>query len=112
MTDHELNTLFARHVATLGAVESHWGDDQDRPLFKWNETGEGPWHKIPDYVNSADAVLPWLDAQPFGWLAARGEKLSCLVTIFLGGPRSEHAEAPTFPRAAVCALLLAHGIPS
>jgi hypothetical protein len=61
----------------------------------------------PDYLNSADAVLPWLE-KCRRWKAERCAPDG--VWLEVDAPRFGDAYAPTFARAACIALLKAHGV--
>lgn len=115
-TDDQLNAAFAEKVAGwinqgkakgVPALNNRWVLP-DRSLV------EGPLQ----FMRSADAVLPWLSKQIL-WdaqdCAAQSQlNFRCWIRILTkaAGERSEYAEAreATFPRAAVIALLRAHGV--
>lgn len=103
-TDDELNIAFAEKVAGMNPVNV--------------EYHTAPWSEKPRFTQSADAVLPWLEKEIL-WdaqscIAESQRAFRCWIRILTkaAGERSEYAEArePTFPRAAVIALLRAHGV--
>jgi hypothetical protein len=131
-TDRELNETFAREVAgwkhrlaTLDKPVERCGmrlpNSFGHPIDAWwHETDEnhrGVYAGPPRFTQSADAVLPWLEK--FGWRGTSNRAGStCAATIsVLDGVGTEciaqqdwtHTQTP-FPRAAVIALLRAHGI--
>ena len=107
-TDDELNAAFAEKVAgwklnfagpsAFGTnLNPYWEDEKGRAQF------DGPW-----FVYSADAVLPWLEKhgpsiERLGFTGVWTIRLN--DSQLLG-----EAADKSFPRAAVIALLRAHGV--
>ena len=126
-TDDELNAAFAEKVAGwthvhVGEMES--ADIESRSVFCYDgligETG-GKMMPVPQFTHSADAVLPWLEKcawfQHTGvFSGANGRSIdNCREghTIELSltlDSMNRGAHAETLPRAAVIALLRAHGV--
>ena len=121
MTDSELNRLFAEVVAgwefhgsrdayvggVLQAVPEYWTDPEgDRHFEDW---------PFPDYCYDADAVLERLEGMT--WSASNCEEHNFTpidgMQVWVGergGSSMVGAEAPTFAKAAVLALLRARGV--
>lgn len=86
-TDNELNEAFAKNVC------------------KWTVER---WPS-PDFVNCADAVLIWLDKTY--WQVQQTSKANKPLRVRIGSEQDScFGESDTFPRAAVIALLRAHGV--
>ena len=107
-SDLELDEIFAQEIA------------QD----KWRKIDVHGQRSAANYSSSADTVLPWLAKHP-GWIACCREDGQYQVTIEFAGktlPRTKtdpyttiylskaFAEAASFPRAAVIALIRAKRI--
>lgn len=134
MTDDELNRLFALHVAqthkevplvrgdkSRGIITRYEAETVKRPgaqaytpsviSFKDGNFGGDLW---PRYTTDANAVLPWLEK--FVWDSTYGEsgQATYRIRIFRRLDAEPHdfgeAEAPTFARAAVLALLRSRGV--
>ncbi len=116
-TDEELNAAFAESVARW-SYNSHYNDWylKDGDSIAWSG------RKTPEWTKSADAVLPWL--------AKYVTETGCLWSItvrpdglflvnegyqdesgpMLNGGHDADVEDKSLPRAAVIALLRAHGV--
>lgn len=118
MTDQELNKLFAVKVAGWKPTR---GPNAKSAWFNFSLRGPGRTrfrNRLPDYVNSADAVLPWLEKcflyEVQGGLIGQhyvgiSSEQAHYSNDLAENTREFQATAPTFPRAAVLALLKAHG---
>ena len=100
-TDAEINACFAEVVAKLERV---WSYALPQRTLHCD---------VPDYLSSADAVLPWLNRQK-RWICETFHGLSSVsiepAWTKEGGYRETvSATDTTFPRAACIALLKAHG---
>lgn len=109
-SDQELNEAFAVHVA--GWVR-HYSPSAGRELFypgnmpdAANVNRDFP---VPPFTQSADLVLQWLEKMPY-WTKTGTKTVSVGTYSDEDGPGSVDADADTFPRAAVIALLRAHGV--
>jgi hypothetical protein len=116
-TDDELNAAFAEKVAgwKLNAagpsafgtnLNPYWEDEKGRSQF------DGPW-----FAYSADAVLPWLEKLGSSWHCshvkeeARGDYFEFYLGYIKDGKYPVFVvHESSFPRAAVIALLRAHGV--
>ena len=109
-TDRELDEAFAEHVAG-------WKVEFDGDKKYLSPDGEN-WHmwSIPYFTGSVDLVLPWLEKfggavyvnRYTGW----GDT-NWAVRLYENdedGSLMGEAEEPTLPRAAMIALLRAHGV--
>lgn len=107
-TDDHLNALFSEEVAGIRPI-CHCGDYVDT---HGHNSGHSPVvmkdADEPNWCSDANAVLPWLEK--FGWMGTSGAKEGAAVKV-LAGPQPHvfevRANAPTFARAAVLALLRA-----
>lgn len=117
-TDDELNRAFAERVAGIVDIHTVTG----RGMVYCVRTDRGPEERtVPNYCRSADAVLPWLEKN--GWKGTSNRAGStCMATVSVVIPEATkepfevvaqqdwtHTQTP-FPRAAVIALLRAHGV--
>ncbi len=95
-TGPELNLAFASEVC------------------KWtvDELSEKVIHGGADFVKSADAVLPWLEKAHWKRISHGMGKWALEVTLSptAGSPDSGESSHPSFAKAAVIALLRAHGV--
>lgn len=133
-TDAEKNACFAERVANQppkeiligtrdgGKSATIWQDDStsrsDVQDFckRHPEYKEAYWKEYPDYLLSADAVLPWLEklyvesawAEAAHYTKATGTA-KWQVRAFCGN-LTGIADASTFPEAAMIALLRAKGV--
>lgn len=119
MTDQELNRQVAEKVDGWefhGSRDAYVGSDVMQAVPEYSTDPDGERHyedwPFPDYCNDANAVLPLLEKYEYidisrdveflgGWTVAISVKRE-------GG--LYHAASPTFPKAAVVALLKAHGV--
>lgn len=106
-TDDELNAAFAEKVC--GAIEV-----EDGMMRLKNENVRGVeferWRAIPDFTQSADVVLPYLEK-----LVRRSAFNDHTITVtgenyYIDGPGGNLSKAPTLAKACVLALLRAHGV--
>lgn len=93
-TDDQLNNAFAQNVAMWSP------NDHDEPM--------------PDWCKSADAVMVWLERSPFDF-QINYYQTSSLWTVGLTGRFTSSRQFSGksdegMPRAAVIALLRAHGV--
>ena len=117
--DAELEALFAREVAQLGTVESHWGDGEGNAIFQWKPlpdprpSYDQSWSRIPKYCADANVVLPCLETAGWSGVGNRcGSTCASTVDVLIdGGPATaigqadyERTQTP-FARAGVIALL-------
>jgi hypothetical protein len=139
-TDDELNAAFAEKVAGWRCYKEQRGEyalavcyeaNERDPWEHWDKKKEAQsktkytsiscadavkigffGRGLPRFTTSADAVLPWLDnPKSIAWWEARlrlngKHQVICHQSEIDAYP----AEADTFPRAAVIALLRAHGV--
>lgn len=118
MTDPELNAAVAEHVAKLRLLNRHSESEEPEyagKWFYWPMDAEGKvqgWAYIPDYVNDPAAVLELLHQEGGGWSAddqwmtpPNSEPVRYAVCI-----GKSRGFGPTFHRAAIRALLRAHGV--
>lgn len=105
-TDAELNDAFAEHVCGMKLVNSEtWG----KIWISTDVGGECYMSETRNWICSADAVLPWLEKQR-AWMCEKlWESDKTRIIVHVSDPRGASAEADTMPRAAVIALLRAHG---
>jgi len=96
-TDAQLNAAFAEKVCGWRRLP------MDQIVFEVPATGA--CGTPPDFVNSADAVLPWLMKYHWEVFNYVGENR---IAVYL--EEQWDGEAKTFPKAAVIALLRAHGV--
>lgn len=107
--DAQLNEAFALHVAGWKRLDYIDGG----PWFK-NPTDREPSNSVfYTFTTSADAGLPYLNR--WEWSASGGAFPTAFVTLRkpITPTRDNsaiHGESDTFPRAAVLALLKAHGV--
>lgn len=99
-TDSELNAAFAEKVA--GWHKNHNAVSDGKFL------ATDLWHLLPNYCCSADAVIPFLEK--WRTMAIDWDRISGLWSIGIGERKNTPSYGNTFPRAAVIALLLAHGV--
>lgn len=105
-TDEQLNAAFALNVA---------GWRFNAP-FDWYPPSYNsycdPLDAPESFTQSADAVLPWLNAPGWLWAACNDEIYSKKpFMVFVHRGQAEAAASDTnFPRAAAIALLRAHGV--
>ena len=98
-TNTQLNVAFAEYIAKWPKTEInsalHWGVD---------------WFG-PTYTNSADIILPWLEKLTYGGtIMFLGHTPKWRVQICMRNDLNFEADAESFARAAVIALLRAHGV--
>lgn len=103
-TDEELNAAFAEHVAEAFLPNDGLFGFAGPWKFKGSREVLQGFDAIPRYTQSTDAVLPWLEKCPY-WAVDGGPNKPWMVLAGAG-----EAEADTFPRAAVIALLRANGV--
>ncbi len=117
-TDDELNAAFAEKVAGW-----HLGDESKNEFSGYWYSSSGNVEKLGKdpmkFTTSADAVLPWLEKMP-QWAnesVGYGPKATRHYCRVFHRPKQSDisdnlylGKADTFPRAAVIALLLAHGV--
>jgi len=102
-SNDELNAALAEKVAGWKACSSHTMLASCPNM----EFGYDENVAIPPFTQSADAVLPWLEKSDRWWTY---ESAANLMTLWTGGDEEDvEAEGP-FARAAVIALLRAHGV--
>lgn len=109
-TDDDLNAAFAEYVAGLEAFPTSTGG--------WVcYERRGDWKiMIPmlDYSKSVNAVLPWLEKQPYpdiGRVANGDWKVTFYLNMDSGGDeKTVYAIDESLPRAIVIALLRAHNV--
>ena len=99
-----MDAAFAEHVAGFLSIRHGYGYP--------NKDATGVV-KVPPFTRSADAVLPWLEKRS-PWRADCGGEYGYMVQVW-SGPSGDGicyatANAKTFPRAAVLAMLKAHGV--
>jgi hypothetical protein len=105
-TDDELNAAFAEHVVGFKPDPNNEG--------RWIPPGRhtltvGYWTEKPArFTHSADAVLPWLEKTRFD--ANFWKRWRIQIICWETHGENKFAEADTFPRAAVIALLRANGV--
>jgi len=106
-TDDQLNAAFAEKVA--GWKRLTVKDPSKDPEWETGGYGgHGYAFRVPRFTTSADAVLPYIKTH--------NEKEKWATEIFVGAGKvsvyfkSANAEADTLPKAAVIALLRAHGV--
>lgn len=121
-TDEQLNTAFAEKVAGWSMKKTN---PKDPVLGEEGEVfcapGDGWNMNIPTFTQSADTVLPWLEKPDWMWcrkshtLKKHGDY--GYFEFWCYGPTKHQigyhccADEPgQFPRAAVIALLRAHGV--
>lgn len=113
-TDDELKALFAEHY---DGFQETWITPRKRVMC--GRRGSTDIVTVPSYTTDANAVLPWLEK----WKRAdrrmvRIQFYNCWRVLLLSKVDAEDpwevvehsAEADTFPRAAVIALLRAKGV--
>jgi hypothetical protein len=69
LTDAEKNACFAAEVAGLVPPfenREEWEEDGDTDGFR-NVVRDSKDQRVPDYLHSADAVLPWLEKKYVGF---------------------------------------------
>lgn len=105
-TDDELNAAFAEKVVKPNPIGKMWGDEYIRP----------------DFINSFDALLPWLEMKevveviynhnPYIGTKGYSVQVSDAFTEDNKEPagRSGWVNCRSLPRAACIALLRAHGV--
>lgn len=100
-TDQELNEAFATQVCGWWKSESNAGERM------WNSEGWSTSRDLPNFTQSADAVLPFLGLD---WMVNADRKGFVGVQYMAATDKTHYAQADTFPRAAVIALLRANGV--
>ena len=115
-TDDELDAAFAVHVAGEPAV---WVSEAQAKRRAAIHDGANPGAPIWSWRYSMDAVLPWLEK--LGWRGTSnraGDTCAATVEVnsrewdgntFTAQQDYTHTQTP-LPRAAVIALLMAHGV--
>lgn len=101
-TDDQLNVAFAETVAGWTLVTNSLGRLQPKDK-------DGHWIQDWDFTQSADAVLPWLEKTDDPDAAFRDGLWS--VVFYVDKENNwVKGEDKSLPRAAVIALLRAHGV--
>lgn len=108
-TDKELNAAFAEKVCGWETGPDGYGDGDKYYEKTPPHHSPGYTYKFP-FTTSVDAVLPWLEK----WHAEIGHLLTSgwLVLLKESAISEKYVAASclSFPRAAVIALLRAHGV--
>ena len=105
-TDDQLDAAFAEHVAG-------WKNCDDRSMLGDAPNMEFAYDehvKITRFTRSADAVLSWLEKWPRNWTKTGRMCVGLETWSDEDGIGDVEAVAESFPRAAVIALLKAHGV--
>lgn len=110
-----LNTAFAEKVAGLSGLRqsTRWEvtDPPSPPVVLIGIDSGYNKVEVPNFCGSADAVLPWLEksgAWAMDWCPIISNR-DAAYKVWLR-KRGIEAIGPTLPRAAVIALLRAHGV--
>ncbi len=114
-TDEELNAAFAEKVAGWGLLVPSGFDGKDHIGIPPKGQRTGNAEIVPRFTTSADAVLPWLDQMNYiaTCCPVSGSKHHhCIITIHTWHTAEKIGDANSqcFARAAVIALLRAHGV--
>lgn len=118
-SDAELNAAFAEKVAGWrkqfndGWLGEAVGEGRN-PHMDWFSPEDGFKYshhelQLPPFTASADAVLPWLEKLGF-WACQYSEGLVVISDDHMDCNSENMSSAETFPKAAVIALLRAHGV--
>lgn len=107
-TDHELDIAFAEKVAGWYVTRKIASLDKicfpsKKAFFEQPLCGTCP---LPHFTQSADIVLPWLERQEI-WISQKTKHNHYTVTVENGWCGQDKT---SFARAAVIALLRAHGM--
>jgi hypothetical protein len=113
-TDDQLNAAFAEKVAGWTLRDEYWMTSPKRFAGrswlcgnKWM-CGES---ELPPFTTSADAVLPWLEKWNESWEVSYYNNVwNIAIEDRKGGMIYGWVKDKSFPRAAVIALLRAHGV--
>ncbi len=123
-TDEELNAAFAEKVAGEKVEHGEYYHDHP-PTGRWMTGGSGPgvihpndgmgggFYRCIGYCSSVDAVIPWLEKASFDAQITYSDTCCNWVVILLQrftGQKSYRGESESFAKAAVIALLRAHGV--
>lgn len=100
-TDEELNVAFAEKVAG-------WMQCERLGRMVWYDPEGGHEMHVPRFTEYADLVLPLLE-KCRSWICEKTWDSPC-YTIRVSDPKPITQRSDTFPRAAVIALLRAHGV--
>lgn len=118
-TDDQLNEAFAVNVAGWTDVRYEEGEHVDldcRSVYPWKGVRgtlpDGDRRMIPRFTESADAVLPWLEKWNEYWEATYYDGTWHFAKERPKGDGMIYGwvKDRSFPRAAVIALLRAHGV--
>lgn len=116
-TDGQLNSAFAEHVAGWFPIEPKHSKGSLMMVDEWWDANGYPVG-APRFASSADAVLPWLEKSERyvsvrHWRGHWEEQPGWMVILYEddeGGRELARAVDTSLPRAAVIALLRAHGV--
>jgi len=104
-TDRALDLAFAQSVAGWTEAKT------DKKCCYNSEGNHCYWSDVPEFTHSADAVLPWLEGET--WFYVETQSCTVPTTWVVSVSTTDglvKAQGPSFPRAAVIALLRAHGV--
>jgi len=119
-TDDELNAAFA--VSVCGRTHVPALTDPENPHYgyreHWEKAGEELWFRdnqdrgtqMPNFVASADAVLPWLEKSVTAVRRSLETGKQWEVMAWGDDMVTQYWFDDSLPRAAVIALLRAHGV--
>lgn len=116
-SDAELSKTFALTVAGWVPYVAPKNKGSLMLPYKWFDGAGMPQVTIAPFTQSADAVLPWLekryietDLNGTGWSSPAQHYTSPPEWVVRVPGSNAEGRAPTFPRAAVIALLRASGV--